>query len=140
MLPFCSKPLSPFLSLSSSLPPSSLRQGIPSLLVAAASFEDIVAIALYTVFITLAVPTSSSSSSSAAGGVTATSDTAAKIWSIAAAPLQLVFGLVLGLAGAAVCSATRVFDRAILRTAAVLLCALAQVSLFFFDLFCPLQR
>lgn len=120
--------LSPLPSLFSSLL-SSLRQGIPSLLVAAASFDDIVAIALYTVFITLAVPTSSGSSS-AAGGVTATSDTAAKIWSIAAAPLQLVFGLVLGLAGAAVCSATRVFDRAILRTAAVLLCALAQVSLF----------
>ena len=107
----------------------SLSQGIPSLLVAAASFDDIVAIALYTVFITLAVPSSSSSSAGGGGGA------GSKIWSIAAAPLQLVFGLVLGLAGAAVCSASKLFDRAILRTAAVLLCALAQVRFFFFILF-----
>lgn len=109
-------PFSPFQTLISS-------QGIPSLLVAAASFDDIVAIALYTVFIALAVP--SSSSSSPGGGISSS-----KVWSIAAAPLQLVFGLALGLAGAAVCSASRLFDRAILRTAAVLLCALAQVRYF----------
>ena len=104
---------------SSSQLPLSPSQGIPSLIVAAASFDDIVAIALYTVFITLAVPTSSSD-----GGASSSS---AKIWSIAAAPLQLVFGLVLGLIGAGVCSATLIFDKPVLRTAAVLLCALAQV-------------
>ena len=111
---------SPFFQ--NSTPSSPLSQGIPSLLVAAASFDDIVAIALYTVFITLAVPTSSSG-----GTAEGDSASASKVWSIAAAPPQLVFGLALGLAGAAVCSASRLFDRAILRTAAVLLCALAQV-------------
>ena len=87
-----------------------VKAGIPSLLVAAASLDDIVAIALYSVFIVFAVPSTSSSN---------------KAWDIASAPLQLVFGAGLGLAGAALASLTKIWRTPAQRVAVVLASALA---------------
>lgn len=61
-----------------------MHAGIPSLVVAAASFDDLVAITLYTIFISLAVTKSDGNLA----------------WSIASGPLNVVFGLALGGAGA----------------------------------------
>ena len=116
-----STPPSPFLVISQCTTYQKRNIGtakaIPSLLVASASFDDIVAIALYTVCITLAVPSASAN----------------KAWDIASAPLQLVFGAALGGAGALVCSATHVWRSGRLRIVAVLACTLA--NMFFMSRF-----
>jgi len=69
-----------------------VAKGIPSLVVAAASFDDVVAITGYSLFIGLAVPS---------GGSLA--------WNIAHGPLNLVFGLAGGLAGGLLVSVTKVW-------------------------------
>ena len=88
-----------------------MRAGIPSLVVAAASFDDLVAITLYTIFISLAV-------TKAEGNLA---------FSIASGPLNVVFGVILGGLGALVCSATRVWDSNVKRTLVVLLLTLLQM-------------
>ena len=90
---------------------SSCCADIPSLVVAAACFDDVVALALYTIFISRAVYETDS----------------ILAYSIPAGPLNVVFGLLLGAAGAAVCSATKLWDSAAKRTLVVLLIALLQM-------------
>lgn len=80
-------------------------------MVAAASFDDLVAITLYTIFISLAVTKSDGNLA----------------WSIASGPLNVVFGLALGAVGALVCSATVIWNSHQKRTLAVLLITLLQM-------------
>ena len=68
--------------------------GIPALVVAAASFDDLVAITFYTIFASVSI--------GGAGGNVA--------WNIAEGPVQLVFGVVGGLLAALLASWTKVWD------------------------------
>eukprot|EP00951_Prasinocladus_malaysianus_P004492 scaffold31495_cov48-Prasinocladus_malaysianus.AAC.1 len=68
-----------------------VSKGIPSLVVAAASFDDVVAITGYSLFIGLAVPKGNLG------------------WSIAHGPLNLVFGLAGGILGGLAMSCTRIW-------------------------------
>jgi NhaP-type Na+/H+ or K+/H+ antiporter len=74
-------------------------QGIPSTVVIAASFDDIVAITGYAIFSTIAIQP--------APGSDAEENIA---WSIASGPLQVVFGLVGGLLAGYAVGATRLWD------------------------------
>ena len=98
-----------------------VNKGIPALVVAAASFDDLVAIFFYTLFINFAVqsaapetspPTSSSLALQLAGG-----------------PISVVLGFAGGAALALVASATRVWNTRRKRTAIVLVLALAYMYL-----------
>ena len=82
--------------------------GIPSLIVAAGSFDDLVALIFFSIFSSLAIPS--------AGSVA---------WSIASAPLQIVFGLVGAAIGTLLCSATRLWNTPRARTAIILAWCLA---------------
>ena len=73
---------------------------IPATVVAAASFDDAIAITGYTLFINLAVR---------GGGNTA--------WNVAHGPLSLLFGVLSGLLAGGVCSMTRLWNNSFKRTA-----------------------
>ena len=73
-------------------------------MVAAASFDDMVAITLYTIFSSVAIT----------GGPN--NDVA---WQIATGPLQLIFGAAGGFLGAAMCACTVVWNQAWKRAAIV---------------------
>jgi len=79
-----------------------VAKGIPSLVVAAASFDDVVAISGFSIFIGLAIPT---------GGNLA--------WEIAHGPLNLVFGVIGGVTCGVICSFTGLWNDRKKRTAVV---------------------
>jgi len=72
---------------------------IPATVVAAASFDDAIAITGYTLFINLAVRQ---------GGNTT--------WSVMHGPLSLVFGVIAGLISGFICSITKLWDNSFKRT------------------------
>lgn len=73
---------------------------IPATVVAAASFDDAIAITGYTLFIDLAVR---------APGNT--------VWAVMHGPLSLLFGVLTGLAAGGVCSMTKLWNNSLKRTA-----------------------
>ena len=79
-----------------------LFAAIPATVVAAASFDDAIAITGYTLFINLAVR---------GGGNTA--------WSVAHGPLSLLFGVLAGLVAGFLCSITKLWDNSLKRTLVV---------------------
>ena len=81
-------------------------KGIPSIIVAAASFDDMVAITGYSLFSNLAIR-------SEEGGSLG--------WQLAKGPLDIAFGLVGGFLGAAFCSLTVIWNTRLRRSAVVLL-------------------
>ena len=81
-------------------------KGIPSIIVAAASFDDMVAITGYSLFSNLAIR-------SEEGGSLG--------WQLAKGPLDIAFGLVGGFLGAAFCSLTVIWNTRVRRSAVVLL-------------------
>lgn len=89
---------------------------IPKTVVAAASFDDMIAITGYTIFINIAVQGQSNQG-----------------WHIARGPLSVVFGIGLGCIAALFCSATKLWNNNYKRTAVLVLCALSMK--YFFDLY-----
>ena len=87
-------------------------KGIPSIIVAAASFDDMVAITGYSLFSNLAIR-------SEEGGLLG--------WQLAKGPLDIVFGLVGGFAIATFCSFTAIWNTRGKRCAAVLLSGARQL-------------
>lgn len=75
------------------------RAAIPATVVAAASFDDAIAITGYTLFINLAVREG--------GNPT---------WSVMHGPLSLVFGLLAGVLAGFMCSITKLWDNSFKRT------------------------
>ncbi len=71
-------------------------------MVAAASFDDAIAITGYTLFINLAVRSSSGTA-----------------WSVAHGPLSLLFGVLAGLLAGLLCSITKLWDNSFKRTLVV---------------------
>lgn len=84
-----------------------VAQGIPSVVVIAASFDDIVAITGYAIFSTIAIKPYGGNS-----GV----NTA---WSIASGPVQVVFGILGGLIAGAAVGATRIWNSQLKRLVAL---------------------
>lgn len=84
-----------------------VAQGIPSVVVIAASFDDIVAITGYAIFSTIAITPYGSNS-----GVNAA-------WSIASGPVQVVFGILGGLIAGAAVGASKIWDTQLKRLIAL---------------------
>jgi hypothetical protein len=76
---------------------------IPATVVAAASFDDMIAITGYTIFISVAV---------SSGGN--------RTWKALHGPLSVIFGILLGVVAAVICSFTKLWDNYYKRTAVVL--------------------
>ena len=95
-----------------------VNKGIPALVVAAASFDDLVAIFFYTLFINFAVQ-------SAGGSSSPSTPSSSLAMQLANGPISVVLGLAGGAALAVVAAATRVWSTPRKRTAAVLALALA---------------
>ncbi|CAL5227266.1 g10197 [Coccomyxa viridis] len=91
-------------------------KSIPATVVAAASFDDAIAITGYTLFINLAVRE---------GGNTT--------WSVMHGPLSLVFGLLAGVLAGFMCSITKLWDNSFKRTLVMFFSILLMK--FFFDHF-----
>jgi NhaP-type Na+/H+ or K+/H+ antiporter len=89
---------------------------LPTIVVAAASFDDMIAITGYTIFINIAVQGSSNNA-----------------WHIAQGPLSVVFGFGLGAIAAFCCSATRLWNNKYKRVLALVISALTMK--YFFDQF-----
>lgn len=89
---------------------------MPTVIVAAASFDDMVAITGYTIFINIAVQGDSN-----------------KGWHIARGPLSVVFGMLLGLGAALLCSITLLWNNVWKRVGVLIISALAMK--YFFDEF-----
>ena len=87
--------------------------GIPATVVAAASFDDMIAITGYTIFIDIAVTPPGN-----------------QVWSIMHGPLSVVFGILAGFLAAYLCAFTKLWNNKIKRTAAVLLAALFMKFIF----------
>lgn len=83
-----------------------VAKGIPSIVVAAASFDDMVALTGYSLFSNLAVKSED-------GGSLA--------WHMSKGPLDIAFGLIGGFIGALFCSLTVIWNTRFRRCAAVLL-------------------
>ena len=79
--------------------PWPVRAAIPATVVAAASFDDAIAITGYTLFINLAVR----------GGGNPT-------WSVMHGPLSLIFGVLAGILAGFMCSITKLWDNSFKRT------------------------
>ena len=77
---------------------------IPKTVVAAASFDDMIAITGYTIFINIAVQGQGN-----------------QAWHIARGPLSVLFGVLLGLAATLFCSATVLWNTAYKRTAVLVI-------------------
>lgn len=116
-LGFILKPVDPAIVLSTACAYSArgagTAAGIPSLIVAAGSFDDLVALIFFSIFSSLAITSEGSLA-----------------WSIASAPLQIVFGAVAACVGTLLCSATRLWSSPRSRTAAVLAWSLAAMFAF----------
>ena len=82
-------------------------------MVAAASFDDMIAITGYTIFIDIAVTQPGN-----------------KGWAIAHGPLSVIFGILAGLVAAYCCAATKLWNNKIKRTAVVLLSSLFMKFIF----------
>lgn len=91
-----------------------IARKLPTTVVAAASFDDMVAITGYTIFINIAVQGQSN-----------------KAWHIAQGPLSVVFGFMLGCVAALACSATRLWNNKYKRVAMLVFSALSMK--YFFD-------
>lgn len=89
---------------------------MPTVVVAAASFDDMVAITGYTIFINIAVQGDTN-----------------KGWHIAQGPLSVVFGVLLGLIAALLCSITLLWNNVWKRVGVLIISALAMK--YFFDEF-----
>ena len=76
-----------------------IAKGIPSLVVAAASFDDVVAISGYSICIGIAISTGHDSTMSALEG-----------------PINIVAGIVVGIIGGVICSFTKLFNTDMKRT------------------------
>ena len=72
---------------------------IPATVVAAASFDDAIAITGYTLFINLAVRSGGS-----------------PVWSVMHGPLSLLFGVLAGILAGVMCSITKLWDNSFKRT------------------------
>lgn len=83
-------------------------EGIPSTVVIAASFDDVIAITGYAIFSTIAIQPDSSVDSSRNPG-----------WTIASGPVQVVFGFVGGVIAGYIIGATRIWNTALKRFAAL---------------------
>eukprot|EP00879_Flechtneria_rotunda_P028933 GHRR01031174.1.p1 GENE.GHRR01031174.1~~GHRR01031174.1.p1 ORF type:complete len:613 (+),score=115.99 GHRR01031174.1:727-2565(+) len=92
------------------------NKGIPSTIVIAASFDDIIAITGFSIFINVAI---------------ATGENAA--WQIASGPLQVVFGMIGGIIAGTVLGATRIFNNRYKRLIGIYGCAL--LIMFFLEYF-----
>ena len=99
-----------------------VNKGIPALVVAAASFDDLVAIFFYNLFINFAVQSASPDAS-------ATTSTQPLALQLANGPISVVLGFAGGATLAVVASATRVWTTRRKRTAIVLALALAYMYL-----------
>ena len=98
------------------------EKGIPSIIVIAASFDDIVAITGYAIFSTIAIQPSASSGESV--------NTA---WSIASGPSQVIFGIIGGILGGACVGMTRVWNTQLKRFLSLFFGGL--LIMFFFEYF-----
>ena len=87
--------------------------GIPATVVAAASFDDMIAITGYTIFIDIAVTPPGN-----------------QIWSIMHGPLSVIFGMLAGFVAAYLCAFTKLWNNKVKRTAVVLLAALFMKFIF----------
>ncbi|KAL3133331.1 hypothetical protein ABBQ38_007206 [Trebouxia sp. C0009 RCD-2024] len=88
-------------------------KSIPATVVAAASFDDMIAITGYTIFIDIAVTPPGN-----------------QVWSIMHGPLSVVFGILAGCLAAYLCAFTKLWNNKIKRTAVVLLAALFMKFIF----------
>ena len=84
---------------SAGLTPFNWRAVIPATVVAAASFDDAIAITGYTLFINLAVRSGGS-----------------PVWSVMHGPLSLLFGVLAGILAGVMCSITKLWDNSFKRT------------------------
>lgn len=98
-------------------------QGIPSTVVIAASFDDIIAITGYAIFSTIAIQPSPGSSE----------DGKNVAWSIASGPLQVIFGIVGGLIAGYAVGATRLWDTYLKRF--IVLFGAGLLLMFFLEYF-----
>ncbi|CAK0757076.1 hypothetical protein CVIRNUC_002510 [Coccomyxa viridis] len=89
---------------------------IPATVVAAASFDDAIAITGYTLFINLAVRSGGS-----------------PVWSVMHGPLSLLFGVLAGILAGFMCSITKLWDNSFKRT--LIMFFTIMVMKFFFDHF-----
>ena len=87
--------------------------GIPATVVAAASFDDMIAITGYTIFIDIAVTPPGN-----------------QVWSIMHGPLSVIFGILAGFVAAYLCAFTKLWNNKVKRTAVVLLAALFMKFIF----------
>ncbi len=71
------------------------RTGIPPLVVAAGSFDDLVAICLYTLFISFALPPAEGQS---------------QVYALLKGPLNIVLGVALGALGGLVCCMSKIWN------------------------------
>mmetsp|Transcript_22660 Transcript_22660/g.42595 ORF Transcript_22660/g.42595 Transcript_22660/m.42595 type:complete len:699 (+) Transcript_22660:104-2200(+) len=83
-----------------------INKGIPSLVVAAASFDDVVAISGFSIAVSFAIPSHGEDHSMA--------------MTLMHGPLEIIFGVLLGFTGGAVLSATRIWNKRWKRSACVL--------------------
>ena len=97
----------------SSLIHASDAAAIPATVVAAASFDDMIAITGYTIFIDIAVTVQGN-----------------KGWAIAHGPLSVIFGVLAGLLAAYCCAWTKLWNNKLKRTAVVLLSSLFMKFIF----------
>ena len=82
-------------------------------MVAAASFDDMIAITGYTIFIDIAVTPPGN-----------------QVWSIMHGPLSVIFGILAGFLAAYLCAFTKLWNNKVKRTAVVLLAALFMKFIF----------
>jgi len=83
-----------------------ITKGIPSLVVAAASFDDVVAISGFSIAVSFAIPSHGEDHSMA--------------MTLLHGPLEIVFGVILGFTGGAILSATRIWNKRWKRSAVVM--------------------
>ena len=87
--------------------------GIPATVVAAASFDDMIAITGYTIFIDIAIKGEGN-----------------QAWAIMHGPVSVVLGILAGLIAAYLCAFTKLWNNRVKRTAVVLLSALFMKFIF----------
>ena len=87
--------------------------GIPATVVAAASFDDMIGITGYTIFIDIAVKGDGN-----------------QVWAIMHGPVSVVLGMLAGLIAAYLCAFTKLWNNRLKRTAVVLLSALFMKFIF----------
>ncbi|KAG2484030.1 hypothetical protein HYH03_017120 [Edaphochlamys debaryana] len=109
-------------------------KGIPAIVVGAASFDDMVAISGYSLFSSLAMAGVHKDAGGGGGGAHGGGYRDSLAWALCHGPLDITIGIIAGLAGAAFCAATRLWDSPLKRTAVVFATALALLfGLYRFD-------